>query len=433
MKTLLRNVILGEWLVGYLMVIGLLCTPFFQTDSWRHTVLGSLPAQPTAGVAVLCLALALGWRSLLRRDFVWLGPARLTWDDFGPGRVRTMNRRLLGGWALRLLVVAYVTAVTAQVHGWRPEFVPVGCALLAVTAALTLLAARRAAPAPVRWAEQAVPLLFAAAPLAVLPAWWGLTAAVTLAALVLVFVPGRSAAASAGRVDLLEGWNSRVLRQVSVAFMDVMALLPPGRPLPFPRSLSGRFVVLRFVLLGVLSRARYLTLTGLLALAVVMLPHVLPATGAVWWLGLGAFFATIPYAAALSELSRVPGLRRWLGCTDMELRVTAVCVLLVITIAWWAVTGFAFGWTLSGLLVSALAAAAVVRTVTKPMLDFDKLGEVAVPGMTVAPVGLIAQLATGLDVLVGGAAVLQFLPMSAITVLAVAGLFGFAVWRRPHE
>lgn len=429
MIALVKRILFADWLVGYLMIIGLLTTPFFQTDSWRSTVLGTLPAQPTAAIAVLCLALALAWRSLLRRDFVWLGPARLTWDDFDGSRVRTMNLRMLGGWVVRFLAVAYVSSVAAQVHGWSMDLIPVGCALLGATALVALGMARRLPRYRGDiWFEQVVPLLLAALALVPLPVWWRV-AAVGAVLGGIAFAPGPRVARSAGRADLLEGWQARMLRQVSVSFLDVLALLPPAHPVRLPKSLSGRFVVVRFVLVGALARIRYLTLTGLLALAVVMLPRALPAAGAVWWIGLGAFFAAIPYAGSLGELSRVPGLRRWLGCTDLELRITTAGLMLVITVLWWAVTGFAFGWTVPGLLVSVLAAGAVVRTVTRPMLDFNKLGEVAVPGQADMPIGLVGQLLRGVDVLLVGAGVLTFFPSAVIGVPVVAGLFAFSVWR----
>ncbi|GAA1968819.1 hypothetical protein [Amycolatopsis minnesotensis] len=85
------------------VVVGVLGAPFYHP--------GALGA--AASSAVLCLGLALAWRSVLRRDYAWTDPARLTWADFDDSRVRALTRRLLLGWGARFACVAYLTVVTA--------------------------------------------------------------------------------------------------------------------------------------------------------------------------------------------------------------------------------------------------------------------------------------------------------------------------------
>jgi len=425
---LVKRILFADWLVGYLMIIGLLTTPFFQTDSWRSTALGKLPAQPTAAIGVLCLALALAWRSLLRRDFVWLGPARLTWDDFDGSRVRTMNLRMLGGWIVRFLAVAYVSAVAAQVHGWSMDLVPVGCALLGATAFVALgMARRKPKYRSDIWFEQVVPLLLAALALIPLPVWWQV-AAVGAVVAAIAFAPGPRVAhrgrsgGSARRLasqDAAPGLGqlpgcaraaatraSRTAAQIPERTVRGGAVRPRRRAGPNPLPDVDRT-----------ARARRRDAS-----------RALPAAGAVWWIG----------SAPSSPPSRTPG--RWAN--------SAVCRGCV---GGWAVRTSNCGspprtdaGDHRGVVGSdrvcvrmdadgpaGLGAGGRCRGAhgDPPMLDFNKLGEVAVPGQADMPIGLVGQLLRGVDVLLAGAAVLTFFPSAVIGVPVVAGLFAFSVWR----
>jgi hypothetical protein len=137
---------ISDRLLMALFVGGVQATPFFQADSLRARLLAGTDTPATAGVAALCLGLCLAWRSLLRRDFVWLAPARLTWADATDQRIGRIGRRLWGGWLVRLLAVAYVTALAILLLGGKP-WLPAGYAVFGgVSLCAVVLAPRRPGP-----------------------------------------------------------------------------------------------------------------------------------------------------------------------------------------------------------------------------------------------------------------------------------------------
>ncbi|MBM7770826.1 hypothetical protein JOD54_001030 [Actinokineospora baliensis] len=202
------------------------------------------------------------------------------------------------------------------------------------------------------------------------------------------------------RGDLVRGWNAHILRSVSVAFGDVLSLLPQGRPVHM--RLTDPF---RFAVAGVLARRSALPLAVLLAMAVPVLRHVFPVVSSAWWAGLGAYLAVLPFAGGLAEVVRIAGLRRWVPATTRSLKLAAFAVLGVAAALWTAATA------LLGLpfvpLVVPLAAWAVVRTVTRPDLDYGAGTAVDVGGLY-TPVGLVAQLLRGPDLLLLGVLVLSY-------------------------
>ncbi len=187
-----------------------------------------------------------------------------------------------------------------------------------------------------------------------------------------------------------------------MSFLDLLALLPAGREVRWARALDGRGVLARFVVAGLLARHRALPLAGLLVLAVATLHRLFPSVDPVWWIGAGGYLAALPFTGALAQIHQVPGLRRWVGCSDRALRASATGVLVAVVAVWaavLAVLGVPLSWP-AGLAVL-LASAAVVRTVTRAPLNYANLGLVSVVGVLV-PVGLLVQLAHGPDLLVLG-------------------------------
>ena len=105
----------------------------------------------------------------------------------------------------------------------------------------------------------------------------------------------------------------------------------------------------------------------------------------------------------LASLCAVPGLRRWLGCTDLTLRLASAGMVAVAALVWVGLVAvFAVPLTLAAWLAVPLAVGAVVRTVTRPPLDYGNLGVAVTPDGNIIPVGLLLQLAHGPELLVIG-------------------------------
>ncbi|HVW42679.1 MAG TPA: DUF6297 family protein [Amycolatopsis sp.] len=363
------------WLCA-MLGLGFLSVPLTHATELRAQLLTAGAPPQWAGAAVLALSLSAATWSLLRKGFAWADPAWLTWSDFDGSRTRILHRRLLLAWTARLAVVAYVCVVAGLLLG-------------------------------VSW-----PLAEAAA--------FVLIAAATL-------VAARPAVHS-GRADLVRRFRERLVRRTAWMFLDPWALLPPGRAIAWRGLLTGRLLLTRFVVAGILARRRSwpmaLALVAVVALAHVLFPTVDPA----WWLGLGGYAAAMPFAGGLAELTRSAGLRRWVGRGDREIRITAAVVLVVVMAAW-AGAAAALGVPLTGYgaLALVVAAAAVVRTVTRSTMNFGDLGVTAVAG-TLAPVGLLVQVLHGPDLLViclvllGTGALLAAALSLALSATAVAGV-----------
>ena len=437
----------GTWLYRIsdtvLITVGLVAlasSPFYHLSVVRAQLIGATVAGSFAAPAVLCLGLGLALRSLLRRDFVWQDPAKLTWSDGTDGRIGTIGRRLWGGWAVRFALVAYATAGGAALFAGSPNWVPAGLAGFAAVAALAVVTARRTASVRVRWIEQILSLIL---PLAgsllavqVLPStWlWGIAAVAALGALGLSFGSGRplrpAVASQARRGELVELYNERLVRRMSVAFLDLLALLPGPRTLTWSRLFAGPGIVLRFVLGGVLARRAALLLTVLLVWAVAVVHLVFPLLSTSWLVGLAGYFAALPFAAVLAKLHQQPGLRRWLGCTDLDLRLTTGG-LVVVVIAIWLALVVAFGVPASTpvLLAGLLASAAVIRTATRPELDYGNVGTTTTPDGNMVPFGLLVQLLRGPEVLLIGLYIANSGFAPDITTLVCLGIAGFAFLR----
>lgn len=385
------------WGVPGLVALGLLALPAYKADELRERVVGDHAVHPNAVLALLLLALAAATVSLLRRDHVQAHPARLTWGD-DADRARSLRRGLVRAWALRFGPVAYLLLAAGQVLGWSAAWLPVAVALFAATGAFAFAMARGPALGAV---ELVAPFLLACLGAGLVgPGWlWPVAAVLAVAALALLLRPP----ALPRRDELVRGYWSRVLRSVSVAFGDVLALLPPARRTPGLR-LAGRARPARFVALGMAARRGALPSAALLALSVPVLTQVLPVVPAVWWAGAGAYLAVLPLAGGLAELRRVAGLRRWLPDSDAAVWPAAAVLLTAAAVLWLALA------TLCGLpprfAAAPLVGAAVLRTATRPDLDYAPGGAVEVGGVYAAP-NLLRQLVRGPALLVVGLAALS--------------------------
>jgi hypothetical protein len=388
-------------------------SPFYHLATVRAHLIGSTVAPPFAAPAVLCLGLGLALRSLLRRDFVWQDPAKLTWSDGTDGRIGTIGRRLWGSWAVRCVLVAYATAGGAALFAGSPNWVLAGLAAFVAVAALAVVAARRTASVRIRWAEQLasliLPLVGSLLAVQLLPSsWlWGVAAVALVSAIALLFrsgLPLRPAVASqARRGELVEQYNVRLVRRMSVAFLDLLSLLPGPSTLTWSRLFAGPAIVLRFVLGGMFARRAGLLLSLLLVWAVAVVHLVFPLLSTPWLVGIAGYFAALPFAAVLAKLNQQPGLRRWLGCTDLDLRLTTAGLVVVVMAIWLALV-LAFGVPADPqvLLAALLASAAVIRTATRPAFDYGNVGITTTPDGNMVPFGLVVQLVRGPEVLLIG-------------------------------
>jgi hypothetical protein len=415
-------------------------SPFYHLPEVRAQLIGSTVAPPFAAPAVLCLGLGLALRSLLRRDFVWQDPAKLTWSDGTDARIGAIGRRVWGGWALRFVLVAYATVGGAALFAGSPNWVSAGIAGFVAVAALAVVAARRTASVRTRWVEQILslilPLFGSLLAVRVIPSsWlWGIALVAALAAIGLLIgsgPPTRPAVASlALRGELVEQYKDRLVRRMSVAFLDLLALLPGPRTLTWPRLFAGPGVVLRFVLGGVLARRAALLLSLLLVWAVAVVHLVFPLLSTPWLVGVAGYFAALPFAAVLAKLHQQPGLRRWIGCADLDLRLTTAGLVVVVVAVWLAlVLAFGVPATPQVLIAALLAAAAVIRTATRPALDYSNVGATVTPDGNLVPFGLVVQLARGPEVLIIGLFIANSGLETSLKTLICLGIAAFGLVR----
>ncbi|MEV7042285.1 hypothetical protein [Amycolatopsis sp. NPDC051061] len=393
----------------FLFGFGFLFTAFFHVDAWRQAVYGSSHVDFPAVLGLLTLCCAVAWRGLLRRGFVWVEPAELTWLDFAPvDRGRVVTLRLLGAWTGVVAVTGYLAALMLAVGGAGLDQWRAGIAVVAATAVVAFVSARRTS---VRF-DAFGPLVLAVLGLAITAFGVGPVAVqfgaagVLVAALPLAF--GGEPVPRAGRSTLLAGWDGRVLRSVAVTFLDPMMLLPPSAPIGV--SLR-RPTVLRLAVAGTLGRSRYAGAAVLVGFAVVVAHIALPTLPGAVLAGLGAYVALTPFGAGLGELWRNPGRRRWVGSSNRELVLAHGVVFAVAGAAWagvLAVVTLAGGtsFALSAWLAVPLAVLSILRTVTRTAVDYANPGFIDTP-VGPMPANLTRQLFRGPDLLVVGIVVLS--------------------------
>ena len=394
----------------FLFGFGFLFTAFFHVDAWRQGVYGSSHVDFPAVLGLLTLCCAVGWRGLLRRGFVWVEPAELTWLDFAPvDRGRVVTLRLLGAWTGVVAVTGYLAALMLAVGGAGLDQWRAGIAVVAATAVVAFTSARRTS---LRF-DALGPLALAVLGLVIAALGLGpvtvqfVAAGVLVAALPLAF--GGEPVPRAGRSVLLAGWDGRVLRSVAVTFLDPMMLLPPSAPIGWI-SLH-RPTTVRLALAGTLGRSRYAGAAVLVGFAVVVAHIALPTLPGAVLAGIGAYVALTPFGAGLGELWRNPGRRRWLGSSNRELVLAHGVVLAVAGLLWAGVLavvtlagGTSFG--LGAWLAVPLAVLSIIRTVTRTAVDYANPGFVDTP-VGPMPANLTRQLFRGLDLLVVGIVVLS--------------------------
>lgn len=436
MTAVLRSA--GGWLyrisdreLGLFLATGLLVSPFYQA----HDIRAELSVPAGAGLAVLLLGLGLAWYSLLRRGFVWLDPARLTWDDTTDARIGVLGRRLWAAWLVRFAAVGYVTVLIAVLLGGANAAEAV---LFGAVALLAAVVGRRRPGRVGTWLEYTMTAAFAALA--------GVAALVTVPPVALLVPAGLAVVAAvvawsgrlrrppvavlAGRDELVGGYLRRLVRRVTVSVGDVLSLLPVAGPLRWRGLFAGRGVAFRFVTAGVLARRSALLPSALLVIVVAVLHHVAPVISPVCLVGVGVYLACVPFAAGLAQLSAVPGLRRWLGCTDIGLRLATAVVLAVVAAGWLGlVAAFAVPVTVSGCLAAVIAVGAVVRTVTRPALDYGNMGVAATASGYLLPVGMLVQLAHGPELLAVGLVLVAFLLSAAVAAPVAALLAGYGIAR----
>lgn len=389
-----------DLVLALVIAAGLLGSPFYNTELVRSQLIGGAPVGALGSLLVLCTGLALAWRATLRRGYVWAHPATLTWDDFDGQRPAALTRRLVLDWAARFAVAAYFFAVSGMLIGFPSSLVgPV--ALFVVTAGLALvLGRRRSFPG-----ESLLPLTLAL-PL-VIPLWTYVVAAGLTAIALLRSSPLPH---TASRDTLIRHYTERMVRRTSAAFLDVWALLPAGRPVPWRNALASRFVVTRYVLTGVLARRSALGLPVFLALAVVATHATFPAVTSVWLIGIGGYLGLLPFTAPIAQLHRVPGLRRWLAASDLHLHAVTCAFLCVLALLWTGVVLLlGIPASIGALAAALIAALSAVRSVTRGPLDFSSMGMVLYEGVLI-PAGLVRQLIRGPELLVLGLIAASFLP-----------------------
>lgn len=392
--------------------VGFLFTAFFRTEAWHRVLFGPSPVDYPAVLGLVTLCCAVGWRSMLRRGFVWAEPAELTWMDFARvDRRRVVASRLAGGLTGFVVVVGYVAGLMLAVGGSSLDLWRAALALVASSAILVFTTARRTALR----IDAAGPLLLAVLGVAIAAARLDPRAVqyagggILVCAVALSF--GGGSAARAGRAVLLEGWNARVLRSVAVTFLDPMMMLPEAAP---SGSLSlRRPTPWRLAVVGVAGRSRYASMLLLVAVAVAVGHVAVPTLPGAVLLGLGAYIGLTPFGAGLGVLWRNPGRRRWLGSTDAELVIAHGGVLTVVALVWaglLAVALAALGTTVApqSWLTVALAVLSVLRTVTRKPVDYSSAGFVDTPAGPL-PANLARQLFRGPDVLVIGIVALALL------------------------
>ncbi|MET9259099.1 hypothetical protein [Amycolatopsis sp. NPDC004079] len=390
-----------DLVLALVIAVGLLGSPFYNTELVRSQLIGGAPVGALGSLLVLCTGLALAWRATLRRGYLWAHPATLTWDDFDGQRPAALTHRLVLDWAARFGVAAYFFAVSGMLIGFPSSLVgPV--VLFVVVAALALAMGRRhSLPG-----ESLLPLTLAL-PL-IVPLWTYVVAAAIVACTLARSAPLPH---TVSRDTLIRHYTERMVRRTSAAFLDVWALLPAGRPVPWRNALAGRFIVTRYVITGTLARRYTLGLPVFLALAVVATHATFPAVTSVWLLGVGGYLALLPFTAPVAQLHRVPGLRRWLDASNLRLH-TVTCAFLCLLALVWAGVVLLLGIpaSVSAVVAVLIAALSAVRSVTRGPLDFSSMGMVLYEGVLI-PAGLVRQLVRGPDLLVLGLIAASFAPV----------------------
>ncbi|GAA3533930.1 hypothetical protein GCM10022222_16640 [Amycolatopsis ultiminotia] len=391
----------ADVVLSLVVAVGVFGSPFYNTALVRAQLIGDAPVSAAGSVIVLCTGLALAWRATLHRSHLWTHPATLTWADFHGNRPRTLTRRLLRGWATRFAVAAYFFLVSGMLIGFPADVGGVLVLYVAVAGLALAMARRVRIPG-----ESLLPLALAVALL--VPLW---TFAVVTAVSAVALAWSEPSARTVSRGELVHAFTERMVRRTSAAFLDVWALLPAGRPVPWRNALAGRFVVTRYVVTGTLARRHALGLPVFLALSVLAAHATFPAVTSGWLLGLGGYLTLLPFTAPVAQLHRVPGLRRWLDASDLRLHATTTGLLCILALMWAGVIVLLGLPASVGAAVAVLVAAlAAVRSVTRGPLDFGSMGMVLYEGVLI-PAGLLRQLVRGPDLLLLGLVAANFVPV----------------------
>ncbi|WP_052674783.1 DUF6297 family protein [Amycolatopsis orientalis] len=360
---------------------GALFTAFENLPKLHAFLFGQSLVDFPAVFGLLIVLCAIFWRSLLRRGFVWAEPAALTWMDFASvDRRRVVVKRMWTLWCGLVVVVGYTGALVTAIGGGSKD---VWIAMAALTASGAILAAVTARRTAIR-GETAGPVVLALAGLAVAAAGLGpiavelLAGALFVVAIAVAF--GGRPTSAAGRGDLVDGWNARLLRAMAAVFMDPMLLIPESRPVPW-LSLR-RPTTLRLAWAGVLGRLRYAA-AGVVLACLVGIGHLaFPAVPVGAMFALGAYAALVPFVGGLGELWRNPGRKRWLGASDWELRLVNGLVIAALGLVWGGLLGLVTltlgvtpAWPVW--LAIPLAVVAALRTATRPPMNYDVSGGAA--------------------------------------------------------
>lgn len=379
---------------------GALFTAFQNLPQLRAFLFGLSTVDFSAVFGLLIVLCAVFWRSLLRRGFVWAEPAALTWMDFASvDRRRVVAKRMWTLWCGLVLVVGYTGALVTAIGAGSTD---VWIAMSALTGSGAVLAAVTARRTAVR-GETAGPVVLALAGLLVAAAGLGPFAVEVLAAVLFVVAValafGGEPMASAGRQELVDGWNARLLRAMAAVFLDPMLLIPDSKPVP---GLSlRRPTALRLAWAGVLGRSRYAGAALVLACLVGVGHLAFPALPVGPLFAVGAYAALVPFVGGLGELWRNPGRRRWLATSDWELRLVNGLVIGALALVWGLLLALVM-LALSAIpawpawLAIPLAAVAALRTATRPPMNYAVSGGAA---------GF--QALRGVDLLVFGSLVLS--------------------------
>jgi hypothetical protein len=421
-----------------LFAIAILVNAFNRLQWWRTFLIGQSIVDSNAALGLLVIGCALAWRAMSRRGFVWAEPAALTWLDFaGVDRARVIGSRLWSLWLLGVVAVAYFGALVAAACGLGTPVWISAAALLAGSAALSLATVRRV-PTSVKL-EVAGPIGLACLGVFVAlsglaPIWLDVLGGVLfVAGCVLWWGSGSLArpviATRARRGELVDGWNERLVRAMALVFLDVSMLLPSSRPV---RGYSlRRPTALRFAVVGMLGRARYGGTAVLLAIAVGVARAAMPALPAVVLIAVGGFAALVPFGGGLGELWRNSGRRRWLGSSDLELRLTNALVLAVLALGWGLVVALVhllLGVGVPGVswLALPLVVGCVLRTATRKPISYHNLMQTDGP-FGPMPTRLLTQVFHGPDLGIVGIVLLAVVPLSPATLVIVVALIGWGL------